>query len=275
MIKFLKSYHFILYPRLCKKSTVKTVGGIVGVDAALNDNLTLGVAISVINADIKYKNLKAGSTLNANTMMLSVYGVQKLTEQFFVEAIASYGLTKVASKDRRTFSFGEQVAKANYESISYGGEILVGYNAVFNNSVLLTPLAGVRYVKSQDDAYKETGTKLANRTVEACNNSRTDGLIGARVSASVNVGSMVLVPEAHAMLSHRLGGKAGKFVAHLPGGRGEPITTTPREVGKTLYNLGVSITAKNPIIEYGISYDVHLGSKYVAHQGSIKVRINF
>lgn len=251
---------------------IKTVGGIVGVDVAPNDNLVLGAAISVLNADIKYKNLKAGSTINANTVMFSIYGMQKLTNQFFVEGIASYGVTKIASKDRRKCTFGEQIAKANYESIAYGGEILIGYNAVFNKSVLLTPVAGVRYIKSQDDAYQETGTKFLNRTVAASQNSRTDGIIGAKISGKLNVGSMVLVPEAHAMLSHHLGGKAGKFIVHLE--RDRQITTTNKTV-KTLYNLGVSITAKNSTLEYGIGYDVHLAPKYIAHQGSLKVRINF
>ncbi|CAF0761464.1 unnamed protein product [Didymodactylos carnosus] len=253
---------------------VKTLGGIGGLDVALNNNLTLGAAISVINSEVKYKNLKVGDKMSTKTIMLSVYGAQKLTDQLFVEGVASYGSTQIGNRELRPFSFGEQIAKANYESIAYGGEVLMGYNAVFNNSVLLTPVAGMSYIKSRDDAYIETGTTFANKTVDACSISRTDGVVGTRVSTSMNIQSnMIVIPEAHAMLSHYLGGKAGKFIAILQGAP-QPFSRI-NDIVKTIYNLGVSISSKSNNIEYGLGYDAHLANKYVAHQGSLKVRLNF
>ncbi|WP_341763724.1 autotransporter outer membrane beta-barrel domain-containing protein [Candidatus Tisiphia endosymbiont of Beris chalybata] len=254
--------------------TVKTLGGIGGLDVALNNNLTLGAAISVINSEVKYKNLKAGDKMSTKTIMLSVYGAHKLTKQLFVEGVASCGSTQIRNRERRQFSFGEQIAKANYGSLAYGGEVLMGYNAVFHNSVLLTPLAGVSYIKSEDEAHTETGTTFANKTIAACNSSRTDGVVGARVSTSMNMANnMIVVPEAHAILSHYVGGKAGKFIATLHGAP-KPFSRV-NDVVKTIYNLGVSVSSKSNNIEYGLGYDAHLANKYAAHQGSLKVRLNF
>ncbi|XVN43176.1 MAG: hypothetical protein RCG15_02535 [Candidatus Rickettsia vulgarisii] len=53
----------------------------------------------------------------------------------------------------------------------------------------------------------------------------------------------------------------------------EAFTDVPKTV-KTISNIGVSVTAKSGIFEYGAGYDLQLAKKYLGHQGTLKLRIN-
>ena len=54
-----------------------------------------------------------------------------------------------------------------------------------------------------------------------------------------------------------------------------PLPTNSFKQSKTSFDVGVGITAKHKMMEYGINYDTNIGSKYFAQQGSVKVRVNF
>ena len=55
-----------------------------------------------------------------------------------------------------------------------------------------------------------------------------------------------------------------------------PITYKyPNNTAKTTYNVGLGVSTMVGAMEYGAVYDAYLASKYVGHQGSLKVRVNF
>ncbi|XVN42580.1 MAG: autotransporter outer membrane beta-barrel domain-containing protein [Candidatus Rickettsia vulgarisii] len=54
-----------------------------------------------------------------------------------------------------------------------------------------------------------------------------------------------------------------------------PFFNRPDRTAKTLYNLGASVTAKRGKMEYSAGYDSYLAKKYTAHQGTLKIRVNF
>ena len=252
---------------------VKSGGGIVGVDTSLNNDLTtIGAAFSIINSNIKHKTGYEDKT-KADSLIFSLYGKQNITEGLFVQGLACYSSTKVRCKEQRIFSFGNMIAKANYKSSSYGWEILLGYDAKLGKA-LVTPFAGISYIKFKDGAYRETGLPFANRTVAANKNDRTDAIVGARLSTSININNgMVIIPEVHGVLSRRIKGKSGKIVAKIDG-MNEPFTEVPNTV-KIIGNLGVSVTAKSGMLEYGAGYDLQLANKYIGNQGTLKIRVNF
>ena len=252
---------------------VKSGGGIVGVDTSLNNDLTtIGAAFSIINSNIKHKTGYEDKT-KADSLIFSLYGKQNITEGLFIQGLACYSSTKVRRKEQRIFSFGNMIAKANYKSSSYGWEILLGYDAKLGKA-LVTPFAGISYIKFKDGAYRETGLPFANRTVAANKNDRTDAIVGARLSTSININNgMVIIPEVHGVLSRRIKGKSGKIVAKIDG-MNEPFTEVPNTV-KIIGNLGVSVTAKSGMLEYGAGYDLQLANKYIGHQGTLKIRVNF
>jgi outer membrane autotransporter protein len=252
----------------------KSGGAIIGFDSAVNDNLTLGAAVTVIKTDMKYKDYKSGDKTAANTLMFSLYGSQQLVKDFFVQALASFGSAKIKNKSLRldTVTTTYSTARAHYNSMFFGGEVLVGYNVKLEESVLLTPMAGIRYNRFNDEGYTETGViQKLNVSKKATN--KVEATIGARIATAKMLDGIIVVPEAHAFISQNISGKAGKVNNKLD--NYESFISRADKTAKTYYNLGLGITAKSGMMEYGVGYDAYLASKYVGHQGSLKLRVNF
>ena len=250
----------------------KSSGKVIGADTTSNDNNTvIGFTFSSINSNVKYNNHYRDKT-KADSTIFSLYGKQALTENWFAQWIASYSSTKIEHTEERIFSFGNQMAGANYKSSTYSGEALLGYDDKLNQ-VILSPLAGISYIASRDRAYRETGLPFANRAVSAHNRHRVDVIAGGRLSVLINTGNGVIIPEVHGMLSTPIKGKAGKMVVKINGINGA-FTDIPSKVGIT-GNIGVSITAKLGVLEYGLGYDMQLAKKNIGHQGNLKLRVSF
>lgn len=257
----------------------KSAGGILGFDALANENLMIGAAVSIVRTDMKYKDYKIGEKTNINTVMLSIYGSQQLDKNFFVQGLVSLGSNKIKNSDPRKVptsrnASGQQIAKASYDSLSYGGQVLFGYNAKMSDSMSLIPMAGIRYTGSSDEGYKETGTDNANKVVAKKTNNKVEAVLGTRFAVSVDTSGITVMPEAHAFVSQKLFGSSGKVSAKLDGMTSSFATRSNKEA-KTLFNLGLGVTAKAGNMEYGAGYDAYLASKYVGHQGTLKVRVNF
>ncbi len=250
---------------------VKSGGGVVGFDTLANNRLMIGTAVSAVKTDMKYKSYRTGSRTMIDTLMLSIYGSQQLIKDSFVQAVAFFGSNKVKSSDP---VIANQVAVANYDSMTYGGEILFGYNAKVD-SVLITPVAGLRYTKFSDEGYRETGTNNLNKAVSKKYDSKTAAVIGVRAATSIDTSSSIrVIPETHGFISRRLGNKSGKTDVRLDGMNTSFVSATHDNIRKTSYNLGLSVTTKVNNMEYGVGYDTYLANKYVGHQGILKVRVN-
>ncbi|BFD46661.1 MAG: autotransporter outer membrane beta-barrel domain-containing protein [Rickettsia endosymbiont of Sergentomyia squamirostris] len=257
----------------------KSAGGILGFDALANENLMIGAAVSIVRTDMKYKDYKIGEKTNINTVMLSIYGSQQLDKNFFVQGLVSLGSNKIKNSDPRKVptsrnASGQQIAKASYDSLSYSGQVLFGYNAKMSDSMSLIPMAGIRYTGSSDEGYKETGTDNVNKVVAKKTNNKVEAVLGTRFAVSVDTSGITVMPEAHAFVSQKLFGSSGKVSAKLDGMTSSFATRSDKEA-KTLFNLGLGVTAKAGNMEYGAGYDAYLASKYVGHQGTLKVRVNF
>ena len=257
-----------------------TTGGTIGFDGFVSDDLALGLAYTRSDTDIKLKNNKTGDKNKVESNIYSLYGLYNVPyENLFVEAIASYSDNKIRSKSRRVIAtaletVGYQTANGKYKSESYTGQLMAGYTYMMPENINLTPLAGLRYSTIKDKGYKETGTTYQNLTVKGKNYNTFDGLLGAKVSSNINVNEIVLTPELYAMVDYAFKNKVSAIDARLQG-MTAPLPTNSFKQSKTSFDVGVGVTAKHKMMEYGINYDTNIGSKYFAQQGSVKVRVNF
>lgn len=252
------------------------VGGTLGADYSLDEDLTLGAAISIVNSTINYKNKKLGDKTKVDTILLSLYGMRQLSQNWFIQGILSYGQSKVCNYEKRIINTSlTQVAKGKYNAITYGSEILVGYKYLIpKTNTMVTPLVGLRYGKFIDGGYKETGTFRRNLKVNKKTLDKLEGVVGGRLSFLTEFQNILLIPELYAFVSHDFKGKAQKVTAKLDGAMA-PISTNITKREKTLINIGTSLTAKHNNMEYGIGYDAYLARKYIGHQGALKLRVNF
>jgi outer membrane autotransporter protein len=192
---------------------------------------------------------------------------------WFTEALASYGITNVKNSENRLTSSGMEIASAKYKSQSYSGQILGGYNYQCSNDVMLSPVAGLRYSTFNDSAYTETGTRFQNLTVNKRSYNNFEGILGLRTGKTFDVREVVLMPEIHGYVNYNFKGKSPLTEATLDG-IDTPLPNVQPKTTKTFFTVGTSLTAKHNRMEYGIAYNATMANKYLAQQGSIKLRIN-
>ncbi|BDU59746.1 outer membrane protein B [Candidatus Rickettsia kotlanii] len=258
----------------------ETTGVVIGLDTLVKDNLMIGAAIGITKTDIKHQDYKKGDKTDVNGFSFSLYGAQQLVENFFAQGSAIFSLNQVKNKSQRYFfdangNMSKQIAAGNYGNMTFGGNLTVGYDCNAMQGVLVTPMAGLSYLKSSDENYKETGTKVANKQVNSKFSDRTDLIVGAKVAGTMNITDLAVYPEVHAFVVHKVTGRLSKTQSVLDG-QVTPCISQPNRTAKTSYNLGLSASIRSDAkMEYGIGYDAQIASKYTAHQGTLKVRVNF
>jgi outer membrane autotransporter protein len=257
----------------------KTYGGTVGFDTMANDTMIVGLAATVVKTDIKHKNINAGDKTKANTVMFSIYGLQQINEDWFLQGVANFGSTKVKNSAGRTgFNEGavdRQTAYAKYDSMSWGGEVMAGYSWKMSDLAALAPMIGIDYTRTSDSGYTETGTRNQNQVVSKKSIDNIKGIVGIRgVMASTDYSGVTITPEAHAFVRQSLGNKKAKMNISL-NGLATKLSTLEIKPAKTFVNVGAGLNAQSGMYDYGITYDAHLANKYVGHQGTLKVRVNF
>ncbi|MBN8511808.1 MAG: autotransporter domain-containing protein [Rickettsiales bacterium] len=251
----------------------KAYGATVGFDLKANDDMTIGLAGSYVKTDVKHKNFKSGDKTKLNTYMISLYGIQQLTDAWFLQGNASYASSRVKNTEKRVTLTGSQKATGSFDATSYSGELLAGYNHKFSD-VVVTPMIGARYVRVNDGGYKETGTTNQNLSVSSKASNRFEAILGLRAQTTMNTNGIDLTPEFHAFVNHDFVGKSAKVtVTHS--GLATPLTTKAAKVNKTTFNVGLGVNAVSGMFEYGAGYDCYLAKKLVGHQGTLKVRVNF
>jgi hypothetical protein len=85
---------------------------------------------------------------------------------------------------------------------------------------------------------------------------------------------MILIPEVHGNFNYHILNKAPSYSIQLDG-VAEPFVQLSSAPEKTLYNLGTSLSANYNMMEYSLGYDATITNKYLGHQGTMKITVNF
>jgi outer membrane autotransporter protein len=258
----------------------KSTGGIVGFDSLINDNLLVGAAYSRVDTKMSHKDRKIGDKTSGQTNVFSLYGLYKFSSNWFAEAIASYGITNVKNLERRVIpsdvrsvtTLGTVAAK--YKSISYSGQLLTGYNYQPSEKLTITPTIGFRYSQFRNGGYMEAGTAYQNLIVKKRLYNKFEGILGLRTTTSIKLNQLLLIPELHGYVNYDFKGKSPIIEVRL-GGMNEPLQTKSVKSAKIFFAVGTGLTVKSNMMEYGVTYNAHIANKYIGHQGSLKVKVNF
>ncbi len=253
-----------------------SVGGAsLGFDTKANEDMVIGLALSYLNTHVKHKDFKSGDKTKVDSVMLSVYGLQQLTDNWYTHGIVTVGTNKVKTKEtRRTGDIDTKLATGNYRAMSFSGELMLGYNTYLKQASF-TPMAGVRVTKVNSAGYTETGTANQNLIVSRKELNRVELVAGARIYGSDYVlNGLTVLPEIHGFVNHDVIGKKQKSDVRLTSVEGNLRTKGGKPI-KTLFNAGLSLNTSYNKMEYGLGYDAHMAKKYVAHQANLRVRVNF
>lgn len=252
-------------------------GSTFGFDTAINDDMTIGSAISLIKNVVNHKNSNLGDKTVIQTAVLSLYGLKSLTNNLFVQAVASLGTSKIDNKENRFTTPNFSVARADYNSMSYTVEVVGGYSYFLNHNTALIPILGFAYTGLNKVDYQETGAGTQNLSVTRDYLNKVELIAGLRLSHSVEMNDFMFSPSIYGYARYDAVNKGLNVKASLAGLNGGSINLEPKTAkqARDSYNIGCSVDIEKSSFEYGVSYDLRLAKKYVGHQGAIRLRLNF
>ncbi len=179
-----------------------TRGVTAGIDYRFSDALVLGAAVGYLDTQTDLN--RNGGRLDTRGWSATLYGTLYQSDQFFIDAIASYG-SNVYEQDRSInytldVTTVNQTLSADYDGDQYSATIGAGYHMTLG-SVTITPTARFEYVSVKLDAYEEVvsdvngngggwGMRLSDQDVESQTFS-----VGADVSKAISRSWGVWLPQ--------------------------------------------------------------------------------
>lgn len=266
-------------------SSYKTRGNsnTIGVDGLLRDNLLIGAAYTNAYTSIRPKDQNIGNVDKVRTNMFSLYSAYNIPNyNWYLDNTVSYAESSVQGQKIRYLAvardvLGSEVASSKYKSRLYSGSVSLGYNYNLNNNIYVTPSLGAIGSLIRDKGYAESGASFQNLTVRKKSYNKLTGVAGLRTYQDIyvdnNESGVIVTPEAYGFVNYNIKNKVPAIDARLLG-IDQPLPTINHRGNRVDYNLGLGITIKQNMMEYGINYDANLAKKYQGHSGSLKVRVN-
>lgn len=241
-----------------------TSGLSIGVDGKLNDNLTLGVAYSYLDTDVKSDS---GNKTDVETHAFTLYSSYEYGN-LFVDGSLTYGFNDNESKRY----IAGTMAKGDYDSNLLGINLGVGYGLHFGN-ITLEPRAETRYSRVDIDSFTEKGSSAALRQGSQRYEVFELGA-GARVAGSYQLGQGVLEPEARLMAYHDFAADSARTTSSFVLG-GNPFVSHGASAVRDSYEAGVGVTYRAGAVSVGASYDYIGKSGYNADVFKAQIRYDF
>ena len=252
-------------------------GASFGFDTKVNDDMVVGAALSHVDSKVKHKDKKRGDTTKISSNLLSIYGLQQFTDNWFGQGIVTVGSNSVSNNEGRVLNNTTmQTAKGKYNSMSFSGEVMAGYNYAVEQ-VMITPMAGLRFTRVNDGGYKETGTTFQNFDISKKASNKFELIAGARLSSDavrIDLNDVSIVPELHGFVNYDTIAKNPQVSVRMSG-VSSPLATKSAKPQRASYNVGIGANIRYGKMEYSAGYDANFSEKYVGHEGSVRVRVNF
>ncbi|MEG8230798.1 autotransporter domain-containing protein [Candidatus Rickettsia tasmanensis] len=251
-------------------------GATIGFDAEIDNNI-VGIAYSNVHSVFKFKNSKNNDKELINSHVISIYGQKELPKNFALQALVS--ASKNFIKDKTTYSYGDTKIRSNvkHRNHSYNAEALLNYNYLLQSKLVITPNIGLRYGKSRDGVYNETGVNVQEIALTMKENNILSGIVGTKVT----------VPLKDALKFNNLGLTFQGAVEHNFKEKTQRINRVVKifdntfkhdylipKQPKTSYNLGTGIIGSIKNTTISLDYNYYLNKHYRSHQGSVKLKVN-
>jgi hypothetical protein len=145
---------------------------------------------------------------------------------------------------------------------------------------MVTPLFGLEFNRINGFNYQETGTRTQNLRIANKSKNQLEAIIGARITGlhtmNIQTNNVSFVPELHGNVRYNMLNTKLNVDIRQNGVAGPALIPRAGKQSRLVYNIGGGITAMhNDRWEYAIGYDARFADKYIAHQGTLKLRANF
>lgn len=239
-----------------------------GADDHIDDQTTLGVALSWNHSNARGLDSLAGNSVGVNNVQLTAYGTHRYDE-IFVNAMLGVGYNMF--NQSRDIAFLGQTAKAKYSGMQYMTKLDGGYD-IDADVMTVTPVAGFQAVRTVDNGYTESGTS-ANVTVGHMGYNTYTTSLGTKFSTDMDTDWGKLVPEMKATWLRDL--QRGVVSTSATMGGVAFSTATPR-VAQNGLGLSLAATLKqDDDVTVRVEYDGDIRDGYQSHSGLVKLNIGF
>jgi autotransporter family porin len=246
-------------------------GGMIGVEGAVTDTITLGAFGSYTYAMVDGDGA-GNAELESNSFGVGVYG-SYTTQSFYVDGFASYASSQ---NDANRTAFGQAIT-ADYDASQFALGAAAGVPIEVAQGIFITPNASLTYNYYQADSYTETGSLGFSATVDPGSATQLTGTVGARVHAvyeNVGYGGTAFIPELRVALIGDLVDDDAVSTATFTGG-GTAYAVTGTETDDIGALVGVGLSFDNASWSAGLAYDADLRSDYQSHAGRAEFRWKF
>ena len=249
-------------------------GVTIGFDTLISDETTIGIAFGYIDTKVNHKDSNFGDKTNTKSSLVSLYSITELLNNWYVQGQGILGQIKINNKESRNTRANPEIAKADYKVSTYGLSLETGYHFLTKENFVVTPLAGLELGVIGKTRYQEYGTTNQNLLVKKGIDTKLIGSVGVAVAKNYNISGYSITPEVYGVIRHNLLNKTPGVDASLANVEQLLVVRTARNT-RTFYNLGLGITHAMKTSQVTLGYDCYLGEKYLSHQGSIKLRLDF
>jgi outer membrane autotransporter protein len=243
----------------------QTVGGAVGIDVQLAQNVLGGIGYSYNKSSVK---LEGHTRKNEIEMQTAFVYAKYQPNNFFIDVIGSYGWGEQTDKKKIALASSILDGESTFDMTSYGAQLEIGYDVA---GLALTPVVGVRYYHLEQDAYTDfLGQKISE--------NKTDTITAV---AQIRYGETYefssrsyFYPEIRIGGTYDIKSDKGTTLVSLP--NGSTYTVEGEEPSKAAFTAGVGITFEiDGSYEFSLGYDLEIRKKMESHTASAKVKIYF
>ena len=238
-----------------------TYGAAFGLEKYVTKATKLGAGYAYNSTDIDGHNRDT----DVHTSTLFAYGEYK-PNNWFVNGIASYGWSDYSETKHSTVD-----VKSKYDVNTFGLQAMTGYDINLPQAFTLTPEAGVRYARVEQDGYVDD----AGQSVKSRNSNIWTGVAGAKLSKSFAADNgMIFKPELRLAATYDLKNDKGNTLVTLANGTSYSVQNT--SLKRFGVEVGAGVTADlSDNVELSMGYEGRFRSHYQDHTGLINAKYKF
>ncbi|WPY01836.1 Autotransporter beta-domain protein (plasmid) [Candidatus Trichorickettsia mobilis] len=242
-------------------------GATIGFDSKIDEDTTLGVAVSSNAGSLKPKtntnNSHTNFSTNTRSIIGSVYGSIQADERLVLTGNIEFG--KLYGKTKYK-SFLNQDNGFKLKGELFGANIGANYYLPIASLVLVPSLTG------SYEGVKFAAIKQGNLTTGKTGIQKFSITPGLSLATMFEYDNFQLIPQVSAQYSNSPLIKTKKL--NLKNASGRILSSNKISIAKDSYNLGASLTLSSSRIEASIGYERTGQSKYSGSTGYIKFRVN-
>jgi outer membrane autotransporter protein len=236
----------------------------VGADKAVGDDTTVGAALGWMHGDAMGADGLSGTDVNMDSVQLTGYGAHRFGPAFIDAMLgASYNMFNQS----RYVGFLNDTANASYDGMQYMAHMDAGWNFPVDHTVF-TPLVGLQYIRTDNDAYQEHNGGIADLSVGHQGSNSLTTLLGGEVKTSLATAWGTLIPQAKLEWAHDLTQGAISTPALL-GGVNFSTQTERESPNGALITLAATLEESDNF-SLRAEYNGDIRSDYIYNAGMLK-----